>query len=53
MLLGIVSLSLKVYNGDRSCYMASSNWAQPVSVRLPPAPCPVEGGQMGGGGGRE
>jgi len=46
----------KKRNGNRSRYVASSNRAQlllPVSVRLPLSPCPVEGGQMGCGGGRE
>ena len=36
--------------------MAGSNRAQllpPVSISLPPAPGPVEGGKMGGGGGHE
>ena len=36
--------------------MAGSNRAQllpPVSIRLPPAPGPVEGGKMGGGRGHE
>ena len=43
-------------NGDRCRYVAGSNRAQllsPVSIRLPPAPCAVEGGKMGGGGGHE
>ena len=38
------------WNGNRSHYSESSNRAQllpPVSVRLSPAPCPVEGGKMG------
>ena len=36
--------------------MAGSNRAQllsPISIRLAPAPGPVEGGKMGGGGGHE
>ena len=36
--------------------MAGSNRIQllsSVSIRLPPAPGPVEGGKMGGGGGHE
>ena len=36
--------------------MAGSNWTQllpTVSICLPPAPSPVEGGQMGGGGAHE
>ena len=43
-------------NGDRCRYVAGSNRAQllsPISIRLPPAAGPVEGGQMGGGGGHE
>ena len=43
-------------NGDRCHYVAGSNRAQllpPISIRLPPAPGPVEGSQMGGGGGHE
>ena len=42
--------------GDRSCDVAGSNRTQllpSASIRLPPAPVPVEGGKMGGGGGHE
>ena len=43
-------------NGDRSRYVAGSNRSQllpSISIPLPPAPGPVEGGKMGGGGGHE
>ena len=43
-------------NGDRSRYVAGSNRTQllpPVSIRLPPAPSPVEGSKNGGGGGHQ
>ena len=40
-------------NGDRCRYVAGSNRTQPISIRLPPAPGPREGGKMGSGGGHE
>ena len=43
-------------NGDRCRYVAGSNRAQllsPISIRLPPASCAVEGDKMGCGGGHE